>query len=225
ANHSALSATTTAVIANDPPAATHLLVAHPARDQITATGYPAAAGPYVFQVLRGAQVFTSLPIAAADGPVQVNAAGGGCWSVTTPDLRAGDVIRITNAAGIAEQTTLADLTTQFAAGVLGSTVVVHGTASDGAGHPLPLAQLEQRLVTPAGLCAKNANATLRAVPGPGADGTLAYDAPGSIHWTATYTGLSADDIARATGGVTSNGSALPAAESRALWLGRSPAAG
>src|SRR5262249_18676224 len=35
----------------------------------------------------------------------------------------------------------------------------------------------------------------------------------------------ADDIARATGGVTSNGSALPAAESRALWLGRSPAAG
>jgi hypothetical protein len=226
ANHSALSAPVTAVVANDPPAAAHVLVAHPSRDAITATGYPAAAGPYVFQVFRGAQVFTSSATAAdAGGNVAVNTATGGCWTGTTPDLRAGDVVRVTNAAGIAEQTTLADLTTQFAIGVGGSTVVVHGTARDAAGHPLPLAQIEHRLVIGAGLFVKNASSTLRATPAAGGDGTLVYDAPGSTHWTATYSGLSPDDLARATGGVTSTGSTLPAAESRSLWLGRSPAAG
>jgi hypothetical protein len=225
ANHSALSAPVVAVVANDPPAATHMLVAHPSRDQITASGYPAASGPYTFQVLRGDLVFTSLNVAAdAGGNVSVNGAGGGCWNGTTPDLRAGDVIRITNAAGIAEQTTLADLTTQFAVGMGNSTAVVHGTSRDAAGQPLPLAQLELRLVAAAGVFAKNASPTLRATAGAGGDGTLAYDAPGSTHWTATFSGLTPDDVARATGGVTTTGSIVAAAESRAMWLGRSPAA-
>src|SRR5207253_2823908 len=45
----------------------------------------------------------------------------------------------------------------------------------------------------------------------GSDGVFAYDAQGSIHWTATYTGLSAADLQGAVAG-----------ESRVLWLGRFP---
>src|SRR5439155_508921 len=89
------------------------------------------------------------------GLVQVNHAGGGCWLGTTPDVRPGDVVRITNAAGIAEQSTVSNVTAQFAMALDASTVVVHGTAQDAAGHPLPIGQLEHRLpaaaMTPAGL--------------------------------------------------------------------------
>ena len=218
ANHSTLSAAVSAVIANDPPLAPHALIAHPSRDWIAATGYPAAQGPYVFTLLRGAQVFSSAPIAAdGTGLVQVNHAGGGCWLGTTPDVRPGDVVRITNAAGIAEQSTVSNVTAQFAVALDASTVVVHGTAQDAAGHPLPIGQLEHRLAAAAGTFAKNGSATLRA--GAGLDGTLAYDAAGSTHWTATYSGLAAGDVALATGGAGS------AAESRGLWLGRTPASG
>jgi hypothetical protein len=45
----------------------------------------------------------------------------------------------------------------------------------------------------------------------GGDGSFAYDAPGSVHWTATYTGLDAHDV-----------SLMVASESRAIWLGRNP---
>ena len=220
-NHSLLSAGVTAVIANDPPLAAHALLAQPSRDEVSATGYPAAQGPYVFNVIRGATTFTSAPINAdGTGLVQVNGAGGGCWNGTTPDIRAGDVIRITDAAGIAEQTTIANITTQFAIPTTGTSVVVHGTARDAAGNPLPLGQIEHQLIATTGVFDKNATAMLRASASAGTDGTLAYDALGSTHWTATYTGLSAADVARACGGPST-----VAAESRGLWLGRTPADG
>ena len=65
-NHSAQSVAVTAIIANDPPLAPHALLAQPSRDAVVGTGYPAAQGPYVFNVIRGATTFTSAPI-AADG--------------------------------------------------------------------------------------------------------------------------------------------------------------
>src|SRR5437588_233329 len=79
--------------------------------------------------------------------------------------------------------------TQPATDVAGA-VVVKGTAADAAGNPLPFGELQQRMISKT-LFNVNGRRDLRA-PG---DGTLAYDAPGSIHWTATYTGLSSADIA------------------------------
>ena len=38
-----------------------------------------------------------------DGFVEVNHPGGGCWQIVTPDLRPGDVVRYTNAAGILDR--------------------------------------------------------------------------------------------------------------------------
>src|SRR5262249_41629575 len=78
-NHSAQSAVAMAIIAHEPPAAGHVLTAHPSRDRVTGTGYAAANGPFVVDVYRGAQHFTSSPLDAnGAGLVQVNAAAGGC---------------------------------------------------------------------------------------------------------------------------------------------------
>jgi len=208
-NHSAPSAGASMVVASEPPAAGHVLAARPTRDRVTGSGYAAANGPYVIDVFRGGKTFTSAPLNAdADGLVEVNGASGGCWTGVTPDLRAGDVVRITDAAGFADQTTIADVAAEYAVAIDSATVVVHGTAQDAAGGPLPLDQLEHRASTAAG-----------------ADGTLAYDAPGSTQWTATFSGLSAADVARATGGTDTPAGTFAASESQGIWLGHSPLAG
>src|SRR5262249_50052951 len=80
------------------------------------------------------------------------------------------------------------------------------------------------LVARAGAFERNGAATLRARAA-GGEGTIAYDAEGSIHWTATYAGLSWQDVSRATGGLDTTGSIAAIADSRGIWLGRSPAAG
>ena len=228
---SAASLPARAVVANDPPLRPHALIVFPGRDFLSATGYAAAGGPYTFSVVRGAvTVSTSEPIAARDDPltagfdgiVEVNHPGGGCWTVNTPDLRAGDVVRITNAAGLVEQTTSAKVTAERPIAVDATTVVVHGTADNGAGAPIPVAQLDQRLIANRDPFDANQRRTLRA--GTAADGLLTYDTATATSWTATYSGLSANDVARAVGGTSPTGQVFVGAESRALWLGRDPLA-
>jgi hypothetical protein len=228
-NHSAQSAPpATAVVANDPPPAPHSLIAFPARDFISATGYTPFA-TYTFSLIRGNKTYVSAPFQAdATGLIEVNHPGGTCWNVNTPDMRPGDVIRITDAFGVADQTTVANVTAERPIAINANTVVIHGTAQDESGNPLPLDQLDQRLIANRDLFDLNGRRSLRA--GAAGDGTMAYDAPGSIHWTATYTGLSSDDVVRAVGGATTIPGRLPAgtvfvgAESRVLWLGRAPLA-
>ncbi|MFG2108273.1 choice-of-anchor D domain-containing protein, partial [Micromonospora chersina] len=87
------------------------------------------------------------------------------------------------------------------------TIVVHGTAADSAGKPIPIDQLEHRLISRDRFA--NDRRDLRAPGG----GTIEYDAAGSTKWTATYPALSAADVSRAL-----------AAESIINWLGRSPGA-
>ena len=230
-NVSAASLPARAAVANDPPLRPHALIAFPGRDFLSATGYAAADGPYTFSVVRGAvTVSTSEPVAARDDPltvgfdgiVEVNHPGGGCWTVNTPDLRAGDVVRITNAAGLVEQTTSAKVTAERPIAVDATTVVVHGTADNGAGAPIPVAQLDQRLIANRDPFDANQRRTLRA--GTAADGVLTYDTATATSWTATYSGLSANDVARAVGGTSPTGQVFVGAESRALWLGRDPLA-
>ena len=221
------SATVSVVVANDPPVAPHDLIPFPARDFISATGYTPGTA-YTFAVIRGnAVVATSTPfVADATGLVEVNHPGGGCWNDRTPDIRSGDVVRITDSSGVAEQTTVAGVTaerpivTAVDAVTGGGTVEIHGTAQDTAGKPLPVDQLEQRLVANRDAFDLSARRTVRA--GGGLDGTLAYDAAGSTRWTAKYVFPTPNDLARAAGGTSTSGTVFTGAESRILWLGRSP---
>ena len=101
-------------------------------------------------------------------------------------------------------------------GAVTGSVAIHGTATAVDGGQIPVDQIENRLVTStANAFAVNGKRTVRAasVPGTQIQGTLSYDSATSNRWTATYTGLSADDVTRALG-----------TESRGMWLGRNPAA-
>ena len=215
------------VVANDPPLAPHALIAFPARDFISATGYTPGAA-YTFSLIRGNKVIaTSTPIVAdSTGLAEVNHPGGACWNTVTPDIQAGDVVRISS-GGIAEQTTVAGVTAErpivasVDAVTGGGTVEIHGTAQDTAGKPIPVDQLEQRLVANRDAFDLSGRRTVRA-GGAGTDGTLTYDAAGSTRWTAKYTFQTPNDLARSAGGTSTSGAQYVGAESRVLWLGRSP---
>jgi hypothetical protein len=234
-NRSGLSLGSTAVVANEPPASGHLLIAFPARDFVSASGFTVANGPYFFSLFRGGVEIKSdtISVLAADNPgaptngtgtVEVNHPGGTCWLGTTPNMRAGDVIRITDANGLPDQTTVANVTAGLPIAISTSSVVIHGVAKTAAGLPLPIGEVEHRLITDAGsgLFDLNGRRDLRAAPA--LDGTLDYDAPGSPNWTATYSGLTPADMLRICGGTDAAGRTYLGAESRGVWMGRLPLA-
>ena len=223
----------TAMVANDVPPAGHSLIGFPARDFISAEGYnPNPQHNYHFDLYRGNIKVTSDRIENAQGDtagiIEVNHPGGTCWTVNTPDIRAGDVIRIVDeTTGIADQTKVANVTAERPIAINANTVIIRGTAQQANGQPIPIAQLEQRLVTSsANPFDLNGRRALRAAAG--SDGTLSYDTvnnPAGTKWTAVYTGLSANDLLRAVGGTNTAGTVFPGAESRIVWLGRDPLAG
>ena len=166
-----------------------------------------------------------------DGLVTINHPGGACWDNFTPDLQRGDVIRttITNAPSgsttAVDTTPIADIEVTKQAFQSGpGQVQIKGFAADAQGNPLPIDQIQQRMVANKQAFDLNGRRTLRA-GGAGNDGTLSYDPvgpgnPKGINWTATYGStvpgvppLDAHDVAMAVG-----------AESRGIWLGTNPAA-
>jgi hypothetical protein len=217
---------------NAPPLAPHSLIAFPARDFISATGYTPGT-PYKFEVVRNGEIIsTSTPIVAdSTGTAEVNHPGGACWEGVTPNIQPGDQVRIIAPNGTSDATTVAGVTaerpivTSVDSVTGGGTVEVHGTAQDAAGAPLPIDQIEQRLVATKDAFDLNGRRTIRAANAAGVDGTLNYDAPGSTKWTAKYTLQTPDDLARAVGGKSTSGTVFDGAESRILWLGTAPAAG
>ena len=224
-------------MAAEPPKAGHQVISFPQRDFVSATGYVQGVDAYVEVIRGGVPIAISTPVQPQDDPatsgfdglVEVNHPGGGCWSTVTgtPDIKPGDKIRVfqeqddPTTPGVVDVIPVADDTTTTAsvtAGrpvVSGLTVTVKGTAQtlDAAGRPtgvpIPLDQIEQRLINKDKF-GFNGRRDLRAPR----DGTLTYDAPGSINWTATYTLKSTTDVPK-----------VNTSESRVLWLGSNPAAG
>jgi hypothetical protein len=208
---------------SNPPAAPHSVIAFPQRDFVSADGF-AAGTTYTVDVIHpdgttrstgpGIEAEDDASTTGFDGIIEVNHPGGACWQGVTPDIRPGDKVRITNDAdGSADETTVANVTAKRPVSPEAGTVEIHGTALDAAGNPLPIDQIEQRLVN-ADLF-DNGRRTLRAANAAGEDGTLSYDLGGLAgNWTARYTGLSDADVTKAL-----------ASESRGMWLGADAAAG
>jgi hypothetical protein len=203
------------------PTLPHSVISFPQRDFVSASGYNDNEGPVTVRVMRnGVTIATSTPVTPQDDPktlnvkdgiVEVNHPGGGCWVGTTPDILPGDEITTTTKNGLTEGTTTANVAASLPVeNAVTHAITIQGTALDAAGNPLPIDQIEQRLVANKDQFDLNGRRTLRAAVG--ADGTLTIDAAGN--WTATYTGLDDADRARALN-----------AETRILWLGTDPAAG
>jgi hypothetical protein len=208
---------------NDPPAAGHLVSAFPARDFVSAQGYRLDE-TYTVEVhhspLRGGAVVSSQSGIRPDnqGLVEVNHPGGGCWVGVTPNIVAGDLIRVVVDSspdpariGVADQTTVADVTAARPTNPAPGTIVVRGTARAADGTQFPLDQIDSRLVAPGKIFDLGGKRSLRAPGAPGS--SMQYDAAGSTNWTATWTGLSDHDVKLALG-----------AQSMGSWLGRTPAA-
>jgi hypothetical protein len=204
------------------PTLPHSVISFPQRDFVSASGYDDNEGPVTVRVVRnGVTIATSTPVAPQDDPktpvkdgiVEVNHPGGGCWVGTTPDILPGDEITTTTKSNVTEGTTTSDVTASLPVeDPITHDITIHGTALDASGQPLPIDQIEQRLVANKDQFDVNGRRTLRAAAG--SDGTLAYDDATSGNWTATYTGLDAADRTRALN-----------AETRILWLGADPALG
>lgn len=222
-----------AQIVNDPPPPPREIGVFPARDFISASGYRDTDTVTVevlrFDPTQNQYIVTSRASSIVpydlrntpefDGIVEVNHPGAACWEGVTPDIRGGDIVRITavrpdpdtgqQITEIDQTTTANVVVTEPAFNAAPGVITVRGIAADAAGNPLPLDQLEARLVASGSIFEQSGRRTLRA-PG---DGDIAYDEPGSTRWTATFSNLSANDVQLAL-----------QEESRGIWLGRDPLA-
>jgi len=237
--------TPTASCVSDPPAATPTqvqIIAFPARDFTSSSGYTLQDATVTVQVIRNGLLISTANVIPVDDPttpgfdgtVEVNHPGGGCWQGLTPDIRTGDVIRQIALAsdGVTvnrvDQIHVSNMSVERPRIVHAATpgqndgvIEVHGTAMDDGGNPIPVANVEQRLVATRDRFDFNGRRTIRA-GGAGKDGFFSYDAtnnPTGMKFTATYTGLDEDDVFRAVGGTTSAGRTFPGSDSRIIYLG------
>lgn len=211
-------------VINQPPFAGHTIFSFTQRDFVSVDGFSASDAPYTIAVIRNGAIVSAVPGMTPDaaGLMEINHPGGSCWVGQTPDIVPGDVIRVTGQSGISEQTTTAGVKVSkalVATGVLPAiTLTVHGTARDALGNQIPVGEIEHRFVVldPKARFNQSGKRTMRAFAGGVApvDGSLAYDAPGSTSWTATYVFDNQADLDLARTG----------SESRILWLGGGGAA-
>lgn len=212
----------------EPPAPPHSIISFPERDFVSAEGYQEGHQVTVNVLRHGFVVGVAhvdpaddLTTDGFDGLVEVNHPGGGCWEGVTPDIRPGDVIQLLTAPDTGDQTTTADVTvTEPATKVDAATVTIKGTAVAPGGGPIPIDQLEARVIAGGQEFVVNGRRALRADSTGEADGLLQYDGPGLTTWTATFGGLDGVGL----GGVSDADRAV-ANESRGMWLGADPAAG
>lgn len=204
---------------NYPPNNGVLISTFIARDFVSAQGLDPAV-PVVIQALRhNVIVGTTTPFnPTATGFAEVNHPGGACWEGVTPDLRGGDHVRVVTATGVVYEALTADIFTNAAITVAPGVVEVHGRAVDLAGAPLSIDSLSVDIIT------SSANRFdlngRRIIQAPG-DGVLQYDPidpvtnPDGLNFTATFAGLGAADVVRAT----------QQGDTGVAWLGRNPAIG
>ncbi|MFZ4720887.1 MAG: choice-of-anchor D domain-containing protein [Ilumatobacteraceae bacterium] len=175
-----------------------------------------------------------------DGIIEINHAAtvwptiGWSQASGTPDIRPGDIVRTRvyddatqllakdkNGRYVSDQTMVEDLVlTQRATQTAADTVVVKGYGrSARSGGRLGIGSVEVRLIA-AGVnnfdtLGGRARRLLRADSSGTADGVISYVGNTDI-WIATFSGLSAHDVALAINDTTL---------SKSLWLGRNPAGG
>jgi large repetitive protein len=194
-----------AAVIDSPPAAPLEVVVFPERDFVVTEGGPGNLALDFAIVRNGVTIGTASGTTDADGLLEVNHPGGVCWQGVTPNIMAGDVLRVTEqgAPGTGYEVRTQGVRAPQAE-IVGNNVVVHGVALDDKGAPLPLSRVEQRIVQP----------DFREAPDPMErrdirattdDGNLVRDnspgaAPGAF--IATHSGLTAIQREKAIAGQT-----------------------
>ena len=201
----------------------------PSRDFTSIAGFAKNADVLV-QVRRGGVVSDAVGRTDATGLIEVNHPGGVCWRNITPDIVAGDTVRVTyrdttnnrnlvpppvKDSGAATNTQ--NVTATQASEPGDDTVVVKGNAVLAGGGRIPLNRLEVRIVNPEFIdppLSRISKRDIRAdsaggridgpgnAPIPGSSGTIAYDSATGTSFTAIFRGLNPDERQLAVAGQT-----------------------
>jgi hypothetical protein len=116
-----------------------------------------------------------------------------CWSDATPDILPGDVVQVTG-PGFVDTKTVDDITSSRPVQTGPGTIVVHGRANAADGTPLDVASIEVRIIGSSKDRFSNGRRDLRA--GGTNEFALTQDPGASGAWTATFAGLTSDDVAK-----------------------------
>src|SRR4051794_39581399 len=104
-------------------------------------GYTPGASLTAEVIRNGVTIGTTHGVTNNAGTMTVNP--DVCWDTNTPEILPGDTVRVTGDGD--PDTTVVQNVTAGRPALVGSNIVVHGTASAPAGNPLPVAELESRL--------------------------------------------------------------------------------
>jgi hypothetical protein len=173
-----------------PPAFPNNIIVFPQRDFVSVEGYQGRVGQLATVTVTRNGVETSRAtgsVAAGDVAFEINHPGGSCWQGVTPDIKPGDVVRVSFPGGASDSTTVQspEVTPQADATgvqVVGSSdLVIDGKRSAG----FPLARMEQRIVAPDLKDTAVGRRDIRAPSRPGPY-TSTLTGPTSTTWRATY---------------------------------------
>ena len=200
----------------------------PSRDFTSMEGFAKNADVLV-QVRRGGLVSDAVGRTDSTGSLEVNHPGGVCWRTVTPDITAGDTVRVTYRdttnnrslvpppiTGSGAATNTQNVTATQAYQLADGTVVVKGKAILASGSRIPLNRLEVRIINPEffdtltsriedrDIRADSSGGSIKGANGPvpGTSGTLAYDSATGTSFTATFRGLNEDERQLAVSGQT-----------------------
>jgi hypothetical protein len=214
---------------DNPPLLPMDITVFPMRDFTSISGFAANADVLV-QVRRDGVVSDAVGRTDSTGFLEVNHPGGVCWRTVTPDIVAGDTVRVTyrntqnNLAlqpvpviGSGAAANTQNVTATQAVDVGDGTVVIKGAALLASGGRIPLNRLEIRIINPDFRGGTGSRITRRDIradsaggrvdgingdPIPGTSGTLTYDSATATTFTAVFKGLNDAERRLAVGGQT-----------------------
>jgi hypothetical protein len=172
----------------------HTITVLPDTSALELSGFPGSTTVQIDVTRDGVQLATGTLTTDSGGDGAMNGGTMDCWSDATPDILPGDVVRVTG-PDFVDAKTVDDITTSRAVKTGPGTVVVHGHAAAPDGTPLPVASIETRIIGSTQNPFSNGRRDLRA------GGTNAFpltqDADDPTAFTATFSGLTANDVAAA----------------------------
>ena len=135
-----------------PPVFPHNVVVFPQRDFVSIEGYDQLAfegKQATITVTRNGAETSRAVGTITDGGLEVNHPGGVCWQGVTPDIKFGDVVRVSFPGGASDSTTtLRPEVTPQADSTGFRKVGAFDLVVDGQRGAVPLARIEQRIVNP-----------------------------------------------------------------------------
>ena len=175
--------------AAEPPAAPNNIVVFPQRDFVTIEGYQNRVGQQATVTVTRNGVETSRAVgnvSAGDVALEINHPGGVCWQGVTPDIKPGDVVRVSFPSGASDSTrTQRPEVTPQPDGSGFKKVGAFDLVVEGTRGSVPLSRIEQRIINPDMDPTEIGRRDIRAPSRPGPY-TSTLTAPTSTTFRATY---------------------------------------